>query len=227
MSVTVTEDEWHTPRITHGCHGNGKKTITWRTADKSSCQFTSDWQCKCVGIGEAALQSETIFLCGCHHVWNSGSDGKILFPIEKQYFKESEQNCNTKYCQLRARRTLSLFKDVPFRTRRALSPYRLCTAIAPFWFSMEHLWIMIVPFWVSTEHLWIVIAPFWLSTNMWTYVENWHVGLCGKVLCIAWVKVLSHSALTHSLDLSCALSISIVKIWDNTAMLDLYLLFLL
>ena len=59
---------------------------------------------------------------------------------------------------LRTRRALSLFKDVPLRTRRALSlfkdapcienrraqsPYRLCTAIAPFWFSTQHLWILI------------------------------------------------------------------------------------
>ena len=26
----------------------------------------------------------------------------------------------------------------------------LCTAIAPFWFSTEHLWILIAPFWLST-----------------------------------------------------------------------------
>ena len=29
------------------------------------------------------------------------------------------------YCQLRARRALSLFKDVPLRTRRALSLYKV------------------------------------------------------------------------------------------------------
>ena len=31
--------------------------------------------------------------------------------------------CNVLYCQLRARRALSIFKDVPLRTRRALSLY--------------------------------------------------------------------------------------------------------
>ena len=35
--------------------------------------------------------------------------------------------------------------------------HRLCTAIAPFWFS--------------TEHVWLVIAPFWLSN--WRYVPIW------------------------------------------------------
>ena len=38
------------------------------------------------------------------------------------------------YRQLRARRGLLQIKDHPLRTRRAL-----CTAIAPFWFSTEHL----------------------------------------------------------------------------------------
>ena len=29
----------------------------------------------------------------------------------------------------------------------------LCTAIAPFWFSMEHLWAAIMPFWLSTDDM--------------------------------------------------------------------------
>ena len=29
----------------------------------------------------------------------------------------------------------------------------LCTAIAPFWFSTEHLWAAIMPFWLSTDNL--------------------------------------------------------------------------
>ena len=38
-------------------------------------------------------------------------------------------------------------------------PYRsiaidfLNTAIAPFWFSMEHLWTLIAPFWLSTDNM--------------------------------------------------------------------------
>ena len=31
--------------------------------------------------------------------------------------------------------------------------HRLCTAIAPFWFSMDYLWILIVPFWLSTDDI--------------------------------------------------------------------------
>ena len=54
--------------------------------------------------------------------------------------------------QLRVRRALSIFKDVPLRTRRALSLYNVYMVIAPFQFSTEHLCcIMIAPFWLSTE----------------------------------------------------------------------------
>ena len=31
--------------------------------------------------------------------------------------------------------------------------HRHCTAIAPFWFSTEHLWIMIAPFWLSPDDI--------------------------------------------------------------------------
>ena len=31
--------------------------------------------------------------------------------------------------------------------------HRHCTTIAPFWFSMEHLWILIMPFWLSTDNI--------------------------------------------------------------------------
>ena len=31
--------------------------------------------------------------------------------------------------------------------------HRLCTAIAPFWFSTEHLWTVITPFWLSTDDM--------------------------------------------------------------------------
>ena len=56
-------------------------------------------------------------------------------------------------------------QDVLLKTRRALSPYRLCTAIAPFWFSTKHLCILIAPFWFSAEQFCTLIAPFWLSTD--------------------------------------------------------------
>ena len=46
------------------------------------------------------------------------------------------------YHQLRAKRLLMLFKDVPLRTIK-----RLCSAIVPFWLSMEHLWTALTSFW--------------------------------------------------------------------------------
>ena len=43
----------------------------------------------------------------------------------------------------------------PLRIRRALSPYRLCTA--PFWLSTEHLWTSVTPFWLSTDDMYTCI----------------------------------------------------------------------
>ena len=47
--------------------------------------------------------------------------------------------------------------------------HRLFTAIAPFWFSTEHHWILITPFWLSTDELYshyfrngrVFFSPFW------------------------------------------------------------------
>ena len=62
---------------------------------------------------------------------------------------------NTEYHQLRARRALFQIKDVLLRTRRALLLYTFFffTAIAPFWFSTEHLWSVITLFWLSTDDI--------------------------------------------------------------------------
>ena len=30
---------------------------------------------------------------------------------------------------------------------------RLCTAVVPFWFPVEHLWIALMPFWLSIDHM--------------------------------------------------------------------------
>ena len=38
---------------------------------------------------------------------------------------------------------------------------RLCTAIAPFWFSTEHLWTAIAPVWLSTDDILIQRARIW------------------------------------------------------------------
>ena len=43
------------------------------------------------------------------------------------------------YRLLKARRALSIFKDVPLRTRRALSLYKVYGDMASFWFSTEQL----------------------------------------------------------------------------------------
>ena len=50
------------------------------------------------------------------------------------------------------------------------------TAIASFWFSMEHLRILIAPFWFSMEHLRIWIAPFWFSMEHFTNIDSAHSG---------------------------------------------------
>ena len=58
--------------------------------------------------------------------------------------------------QLRARMALSLFNDVPLRTRRALLPYILYTVLSPLRFSAEYGGIVIMPFWLSTDEMQIV-----------------------------------------------------------------------
>ena len=58
------------------------------------------------------------------------------------------------YRQLRARRVLSLFKNVPLRTRRVLQyHHRLCSATGLSQFWTEHLWMLIAPFWLSTDYI--------------------------------------------------------------------------
>ena len=71
------------------------------------------------------------------------------------------------YRQLRARRALLQFKDIPLRTRKALAyHHRLCTAIAPFWFSTEHLWAAITPFWLSNDDMICNYASCMYSTSL-------------------------------------------------------------
>ena len=60
--------------------------------------------------------------------------------------------------QLRARRALSIFKDVLWRARRARTPYDFVQRSQSFCFSMEHLWIVIAPFWLSTDDLAVTIS---------------------------------------------------------------------
>ena len=68
--------------------------------------------------------------------------------------------CIVSYHQLRARRALKMSKDVPFRTRdvqRYEPEGRHCCAksmaIAPFWFSTEHLWTVLTSFWLAADDI--------------------------------------------------------------------------
>ena len=36
----------------------------------------------------------------------------------------------------------------------------LYTAIAPFWFSTEHIWTALMPFWLSTDNMQFKVSPF-------------------------------------------------------------------
>ena len=42
--------------------------------------------------------------------------------------------------------------------------HRVCMAVAPFWFSSDHLCKSLTPFWFSLKHLCKSLTPFWLST---------------------------------------------------------------
>ena len=74
--------------------------------------------------------------------------------------------------RLRARRALTLFKDVPLRTIRAQLLYKVqrqgpsnqkgaitvqSLVMAPFWFWTEHLWTMLMPFLLSADKLWFIL----------------------------------------------------------------------
>ena len=69
--------------------------------------------------------------------------------------------------------------------------HRLCTVIAPFWFSTEHRWIVIMPFWLSTDYIRHCVIIYddekkskWLfhlflfQLNM-TYIKYWHIHKLG------------------------------------------------
>ena len=65
--------------------------------------------------------------------------------------------------------------------------HELCTAIASFWFSTEHLWILIAPFWLSTEY--DSIRTMWLfstSWNPWSHLEN-----CMRFFIFFYTKLMS------------------------------------
>ena len=50
--------------------------------------------------------------------------------------------------------------------------HRHCTAIAPFWFSTECLWILIAPFWLSTDDFVLSVADSSGGYNRCTFTPN-------------------------------------------------------
>ena len=93
------------------------------------------------------------------------------------YFNQKKKilvvNLQSLYHQLKARSVLSLFSDVLLRTRRALLLYK-SMVIVPFWFWMEHCWIVLTPFWLSADDMEIYRkqARWKLYTNV--YIQNLH-----------------------------------------------------
>ena len=75
-------------------------------------------------------------------------------------------------------RKLTLFNDVPLRTRRALSQQQqqqIDTVITPFWFSTEHLWSALMPFWLLINNfIYLVLGIFPLSS---IYLFSPYLGL--------------------------------------------------
>ena len=83
-------------------------------------------------------------------------------------------------CQLRARRALwhchysKMFHWEP----EGCYHHRLCTAIVPFWFSMEHLWISMAPFWLSTDDICRLLTIFAFIQNQVCENNSWHPDRC-------------------------------------------------
>ena len=72
------------------------------------------------------------------------------FPLIYKFY--STMCGGMKKCQFRARRALSIFKDVLLRARRALSWYK-SMVIAPFCFSTKHLWIVALILIIYVSHI--------------------------------------------------------------------------
>ena len=76
-------------------------------------------------------------------------------------------------CQLRARRALSQFNDVPLRTRRVLSLYKCYGYLAPFWFSRKHHWAALMPFWFSADKVGSHICLQYGTTYIVVHMNSW------------------------------------------------------
>ena len=95
------------------------------------------------------------------------SVGNVCCETKSQHLKNSWRNH-----QLRARRALMLFKMFCWEPEGHYR-HRLCTVIAPFWFSAEQLWTALMPFWLSTDEI-IVHRGQWkyLSLQQFYAVDN-------------------------------------------------------
>ena len=51
-------------------------------------------------------------------------------------------------------------------------PARLCTAIAPFWFSTKHPWMAVMPFWLSTDNIAILVININIILRLTRYLER-------------------------------------------------------
>ena len=113
---------------------------------------------------------------------------EIFFSLYRSMRDKTSGECH----QLRVRRALSLLKM--FRCEpEGRYHHRLSTAIAPFWFSTEHLSIVIAPFWLSTDDMssWVMMikgahwaanacerSEFWIRQLFWQMLAKIRARLC-------------------------------------------------
>ena len=62
--------------------------------------------------------------------------------------------------------------------------HRLCTVIATFWFSTEHLWIVIVPLWLATDAICPVLCHCWAMAASCSLQSLVKLYICGLLLTI-------------------------------------------
>ena len=96
---------------------------------------------------------------------------------------------NKIYSQVRTRRTLMQVKDVPLSMlsarRGPLQLYRVYMALAPFWFSTEHLSSALRPFWLSADDM-ITTIHINSKTNINAIHMFINVQIQFHVMCFNW-----------------------------------------
>ena len=95
--------------------------------------------------------------------------------------------CYCSYRQLRARRALPLFHHVLLRTRRALSPYKVCGNRSLLVFKGTYSnWIVIRPFWFSADNKYVHV-------HMCVFVCVFKVCLSGYMACYSLIRRVNYS----------------------------------